>query len=163
MTTVAFDRAKFDKALEAAESDSAQRAFKALSSPQLNDATLFALLKHRNEIRSDRMDAYPGLGHVEMGLSEIGHGIFVSIERQLFDFVCGGSDNEDLRKRVINAISGVDGGGLGVVVAGLVALGVPMGVASVAGALIIKLLAKPAIGEVCKIWTSRLEAQVTRQ
>ena len=61
----------------------------------------------------------------------------------------------DLRQQVLSAIS--TGTGLGVITAAFVSVGVSATVAPVAAALLLSIIVRPTINEVCKMWSESLK------
>ena len=91
--------------------------------------------------------------------AELGKRIFRRWSKALHDFTCSSSmDEKDVRDRLINAISGKEGGGVALIAATLVgAFGVSPAVAAVIAALVSRLIIAPAADEVCQAWAKSLQ------
>jgi hypothetical protein len=88
----------------------------------------------------------------------IGRRIFQRWSRATHDFLCnsGGAD-EDLRERLISAITGRDGGATALLAGALVvAFGASPAVAAIVAALLMKLVVAPAKDELCASWAASL-------
>jgi hypothetical protein len=88
----------------------------------------------------------------------VGRRILARWSRTMHDFLCkSGGDEEDLRERLFNAITGRDGGATALLAGTLVAaFGASPGVAAIVAALLMKLVIAPAQDELCQAWAAAL-------
>jgi hypothetical protein len=93
----------------------------------------------------------------------LGRRIFLRWSRATHDFLCnsGGAD-EDLRKRLLSAITGRDGGATALLAGTLVVtFGASPAVAAIVAALLMKLVVAPAKDELCQSWATSLAASTS--
>jgi hypothetical protein len=90
----------------------------------------------------------------------VGRRILARWSRTMHDFLCtSGGDEEDLRQRLMKAITGRDGGATALLAGTLVAaFGASPAVAALVAALLMKLVIAPATDELCSSWAASLES-----
>lgn len=90
---------------------------------------------------------------------ELGRRILARWSRSLHQFMCTSDDKEDeeLRTRVWNAITGKDGGATALLAGTLVAaFGASPALAALVAALLMKFMISPARDEICSAWKASL-------
>ncbi|KAA1054454.1 hypothetical protein [Azospirillum argentinense] len=89
---------------------------------------------------------------------ELGKRIFQRWNRTLHEFVCKpNTADQDLRAKLVGALTGTEGGGVALVAGILVAaFGASPAVAAIVAALLIKLVVAPAADEICQVWAAAL-------
>jgi hypothetical protein len=93
----------------------------------------------------------------------IGRRILLRWSRVTHDFLCtSGGEDEDLRKRLMSALTGRDGGATALLAGSLVAaFGASPAVAAIVAALLMKLVVAPAKDELCQSWATSLAASTS--
>lgn len=88
----------------------------------------------------------------------LGRRILARWSRAMHDFLCvSGGEEEDLRRRLMTALTGRDGGAPALLAGTLIAaFGVSPAVAAIVAVLLMKLVIAPAKDEVCKSWATSL-------
>ena len=78
----------------------------------------------------------------------------------MHDFLCtSGGEEQDLRRRLMSALTGRDGGAPALLAGTLVAaFGVSPAVAALVAALLMKLVIAPAKDELCQSWAASLDS-----
>jgi hypothetical protein len=91
-------------------------------------------------------------------LTDLGKRIFARWNRTLHDFLCkASSEDQDLKSRVLQALSGKDVSASAILVGVLVGtFGLAPAVATIVSALVVKLVVQPAGDEICKFWDEQL-------
>jgi hypothetical protein len=88
---------------------------------------------------------------------DLGKRIFQRWNRALHEFACTpDKEDEDIRRKLLNAIAGKEGGAA--VIAGIMAgtFGVSPVVAAIVAALLLKVIINPALDEVCQLWAKEI-------
>jgi hypothetical protein len=88
----------------------------------------------------------------------LGRRILARWSRTMHDFLCkSGGEEEDLRERLMSALTNRDGGAVALLAGALVAaFGVSPAVAALVAALLMKLVIGPAKDELCQSWAASL-------
>jgi hypothetical protein len=124
-----------------------------LNSVSLGDPSAFTFDKSFNIDDLLRDDATIGLGQR----------IFRRWNRTLYQFACRpDSEDQDIRDRLLSAITGREGGVA--VIAGVLvaAFGASPAVAAIVAALLLKIVIKPAAEEICLAWSKSADAELAR-
>jgi hypothetical protein len=126
---------------------------------------LFAALGHQV---SEAASGAAGANNfaVSVNVDELDRGVFTDLGRRIFarwsralhDFLCkSSSEDQDLKSRVLSALSGKDVSATVVLVGVLVGtFGLAPAVATIVATLVVKLIAQPAGDEICKYWDEQL-------
>lgn len=88
-----------------------------------------------------------------------GRRVLARWSRTMHDFLCkSGGEDEDLRQRLMSALTGRDGGAAALLAATMVvAFGASPSVAALVAALLMKLVIAPAKDELCQSWAASLK------
>ena len=97
-----------------------------------------------------------GPGEVLGKLTGVGRRLFLPYSAALHKFVCDKAD-ADLRKKVLEVIS--TGGGVGIITAAFISIGIPAAAAPLAAALLLVIVVRPTVDEACKMWDESLKTK----
>lgn len=91
-------------------------------------------------------------------MEELGRRVFYRWSLALHQFVCNpSSDDQDLREKILQALSGKDGGAVALIAGVMVAaFGASPAIAAIVATLLVRLLLNPAREELCAFWSEKL-------
>jgi hypothetical protein len=94
----------------------------------------------------------------DTAFQDLGKRLFKRWNKTLHEFVCGSSsEDKALRDRLLGALMGKEGGAAALLAGTLVAVfGVSPALSAVIATLVIRLVVKPAAGEICESWKATI-------
>jgi hypothetical protein len=156
--------------LQAAERIAAQNQAVVVSLQNSTEPDLFAALAQRVQEATQGSSGIARMTAIDLdrlprdsATVALGRRILARWSRATYDFLCksGGSD-DDLRHRLMSALTGREGGAPALLAGTLVAaFGLSPAVAALVAALLMKLVIAPAKDELCQSWAAALNAAGT--
>jgi len=101
----------------------------------------------------------------DAALQALGQRVFRRWNMALYDFVCKSkAEDQQLRERLISALSGKEGGAAALIAGTLVAaFGASPAVAAIIGTLVVRIVIIPATEELCSYWNKTIEQGANRK
>lgn len=134
---------------------------------KMTDSDLFAALGQRlsdsgNSGRVASLDKSVQVDDLVRGsaMEELGRRVFRRWNLALHEFVCKSQgEDQDLRQRILHALSGKDGGAVALIAGILVAaFGASPAIAAIVATLLVRLFLNPTKDAVCEYWSEQLKS-----